>query len=243
MAVAAKAFQHWRATVAPHESTTDLCRMTGIKRSTLAQQLVRNKVSMATVIRVARAYGQDPVTALSSFTEFAGLDQGRREPTQAELISQVSYPCILKALLDRATATEGAKIREPELCDYPHTSSVRQWFDAIDPGDLRQQLSTVTGTAPQNISAQLTAGRLAPELAIAAARIAGVSLTSGLVVTGVLQPEEGGWPPKGREKAIAELSDVDLVILARDRLDALSKVLRKREQDEKFDQALLENLG
>ena len=243
MAVAAKSFHHWRATVAPDESTTDLCRMTGIKRSTLAQQLVRNKVSMATVIRVARAYGQDPVTALSSFTEFAGLDEGRREPTAAELISQVSYPCILKMLLERTAVAEGKQVPEPDLCSYPHAGSVRQWFDAVDPGDLRQQLSAATRTAPQNISAQLTAGRLAPELAIAAARLAGVSLTSGLVVTGVLLPEEGGWPPRGREKVLAELSDVDLVTLARDRLDALSKVLRKREQDAKFDQALLENLG
>lgn len=243
MAVAAKAFQHWRSTVAPHESTTDLCRMSGIKRSTLAQQLVRNKVSMATVIRVARAYGQDPVAALSSFAEFAGLDQGRREPTHAELISQVSYTCILRALLDRATAGRNTDVPEPALCDYPHAGSVRLWFDAIDPGDLRQQLSTATGTAPQNISAQLTAGRLAPDLSIAAARLAGVSLTSGLVVTGVLTPAEGGWPARGREEAIAALSDVELVALARDRLDGLSKVLRKREQEADLDQALLENLG
>jgi hypothetical protein len=70
-----------------------------------------------------------------------------------------------------------------------------------------------------------------------------VSLTSGLVVTGVLQPEEGGWPPTGREEALAALTDAELVSLARDRLDALAKVLRKREQDDKYDHALLENLG
>lgn len=242
MVVAAKAFQNWRASIAPGQSTTDLCRMTGIKRSTLAQQLVRGNVSVATVVRVARACGQDPVVALSSFPEFAGLAEGRRPPTKAELISQVSYPCILKVLLDRA-ASGGAAPAEPELCGYPSSSSVRLWFEAVDPGDLRQQLSASTGTAPQNISAQLTAGRLAPELAIEAARLAGVSLTSGLVVTGVLEPQEGGWPPRSREQAVAGLSDIDLVTLARDRLDALAKALRKREQDEKYDHALLENLG
>lgn len=242
MGVSAKAFQSWRNLVAPDESTADLCRRTGIKRSTLAQQLVRGNVSVSTVVRAARAYGQDPVAALSGFDGFQGLAEGRRPPTPAELISQVPYQCILKYVLGRAEA-DHENPAVPRVASYADSIAVRPWFDAVDPGDLRQQLSAATGIAPQNISAQLTAGRLSTRLAVEAARQAGVSLTSGLVVTGVLHPDEGWWPPSGREEALAALSDAELVSLARDRLDALAKVLRKREQDEKYDHALLENLG
>lgn len=241
MGVAAKAFQSWRTLAAPDESTADLCRRTGIKRSTLAQQLVRGNVAVSTVVLAARAYGQDPVAALSGFEGFEGLAEGRLEPTPAELISQVSYQCILRYLLARAEAREHPAV--PRVAGYAQSIAVRPWFDAVDPGDLRHQLSAATGIAPQNISAQLSAGRLATRLAVEAARQAGVSLTSGLVVTGVLDPDEGGWPPQGREEALARLSDAELAALARDRLDALAKVLRKREQDEKYDHALLENLG
>jgi hypothetical protein len=120
---------------------------------------------------------------------------------------------------------------------------VRAWIEAIDPGDLRQQLSERSGIARQNLSAQLTAGRLSPGLAIEASRIAGVSLTSGLVVTGLLTCAEGGWPITGRADALNALSDTDLVLLARDRLDALGKQLRKADADENRDRALWENLG
>ncbi len=242
MGVSAKAFQSWRTLVAPDESTADLCRKTGIKRSTLAQQLVRGNGAGSTVVRAARAYGQDPAAALSGFEGFHGLAEGRRAPTSAELISQVPYQCILKYLLARAEA-DPEHPAVPEVAGYAESIAVRPWFDAVDPGDLRHQLSAATGMAPQNISAQLTAGRLSTRRAVEAARQAGVSLTSGLVVTGVLHPDEGGWPARGREEALAALSDADLAALARDRLDGLAKALRKREQDEKYDDALLENLG
>ena len=43
MAVTAKAFQLWRSQIAPHDNVSDVCRVAGIKRSTLAQQLVRGR--------------------------------------------------------------------------------------------------------------------------------------------------------------------------------------------------------
>ena len=243
MAVSAKAFQSWRSMTAPRESTADLCRMAGIKRSTLAQQLVRGKVSETTVVRVARACDQDPVEALSFFDEYRDLRAGSRPPTARELISQVSYVSILQLLVARSVESDHASAQMPNLCAYPHRNSVRAWFDAVDQGDLRQRLSARSGVAPQNLSAQLTAGRLATELAVEAARLAGVSLTSGLVATGLLTPDECGWPLGGRERALADLSDADLVLLARDRLDTLGKVLKKFEADEKSNSALLEQLG
>lgn len=217
--------------------------MAGIKRSTLAQQLVRGKVSESTVVRVARACDQDPVEALSCFDEYKDLQEGSREPTGAELISQVTYVCILQLLVARSVDPTSSAAVLPGLCSFPHRNSVRAWFEAVDQGDLRQRLSATSGVAPQNLSAQLTAGRLATELAVEAARLAGVSLTSGLVATGLLTPDECGWPLGGRERALAELSDADLVLLARDRLDTLGKVLKKLESDEKNNAALMEQLG
>ncbi|MCC9205589.1 hypothetical protein [Arthrobacter sp. zg-Y769] len=227
--------------MAPGESNAELCRRTGIKRSTLGQQIVRGKVSEITVVRVARAYGKNPVEALSDFEEYSDLLGGPWRPSPAELISQVSYICILQVILARATSS-GAPQR-PDLDKHPHQNAIRSWFEAVDPGDLRQRLSTKTGVAPQNISAQLSAGRLAPELAVEAARIAGASLPGGLVATKLVTPGEAGWPRNGQQEALAALTDSELLFLARDRLDGVGKQLRKFEHDVENDLTLLENLG
>lgn len=240
MPIPAKAFQRWLGRVAAGASTADVCRVSGIKRSTLAQQLVRGKVAESSVVSIARAYGVNPVAALSEFEPFNDLAARSKPPTKAELISQISYQDLLRALLARS---EPRKTAARPLSPLPHASSVRNWIDAIDNGELRQALSASTGVAPQNISAQLSANRLSSELAVEAARIAGVSPAGGLVATGLLTPEEAGWPAGAREKALDSLSDADLVNRVRERLDALSKILRRREHDDEQTNALWENLG
>jgi hypothetical protein len=244
MTVTAKAFQLWRSQIAPQHTVSDVCRTAGIKRSTLAQQLVRGKVSVPTIVAIARGYGLSPVDALGVFEGFEDLPGGVRRPTDDEFVSQVSHVDILRLLVARSQDEErsGADL-QLDLAPFPHRASVRAWIEAIDPGDLRQQLAASTGVARQNLSAQLTAGRLVPEIAVEAARIAEVSLTSGLVVTGLLTPEEGGWPDDGRSRALCAMSDLDLVFLARDRLDVLGKQIRRAELDDGRDRAIWENLG
>lgn len=244
MAVTAKAFQLWRTRIAPAATVSELCRQADIKRSTLAQQLVRGKVSLETIVRIARAYKLAPVQALSEFEDYRDLAKGVREPTTDEYLSQVSPMDLLRLVLGRsADADCMGRALSFRLAPLPHRNSVRAWFDAVDPGDLRQTLSARTGIAPQNLSAQLSAGRLSPKLCVEAARIAGVSLTNGLVVTGLLTPEEGGWARDGRERALSATLDSELILMARDRLDGLGKQLRRQEQDRSHDQALWENLG
>ncbi|MHA7190298.1 hypothetical protein ACX80N_08415 [Arthrobacter sp. MDT2-16] len=244
MAVTAKAFQLWRSRIAPQDTVTDACRKAGVKRSTLAQQLVRGRVSAPTLVAIARGYGIAPVEALSVFEGYEDLEAGIAPPTDAELVSQVSHIDILRLLVARSEDRDSTCTDvQLHLAPFPHRNSVRAWIEAIDPGDIRQQLAASTGVARQNLSAQLTAGRLAPEIAVQAARIAGVSLTSGLVVTGLLTPAEGGWPEDGRARALCALSDLDLVFLARDRLDVLGKQLRRAELDDGKDRAMWENLG
>jgi hypothetical protein len=131
----------------------------------------------------------------------------------------------------------------PALTPAPHATSVRNWVDAIDDGELRHRVSAATGVAPQNFSAQLTANRLSPELAIATARAAGVGFTGGLVATGLITEDEAGWPPGAKQAALDALSDGELTALAGERLQALGKSLRRQEQEQAQTEKIWENLG
>ncbi len=248
MSVPAKAFQQWLHAVAPATSMTAVSRRSGIKRSTLAQQLVRGKVAVVTVVSISRAFDVDVVGALAGFDQYSDLVSGFKPPTQAELISQVSDLDLLQQIVARNAVSDApgdAPDKRPaqKLSPMPHKSSVRGWIDAIDTDDLRLRISRDLHMAPQNLSAQLSANRLPPDVAVQAARIAGVGLTGGLVVTGLLTPEEGRWHRGARETALRALPDTELVALAAARLDALAKTLRRTDQDNEQTKALWENLG
>ena len=245
MTLSAKAFQRWLQGIAPHASTADVCRVSGIKRTTLAQQLVRGKVSVSTVVSISRAYKINPLTALAGFEEYRELAGPLQPPTRCELISQISTHDLLRALLARpamgqGTAPQGGR---PRLTPAPHATSVKNWVDAIDDGELRHRVSAATGVAPQNYSAQLTANRLSLALALATSRAAGVGPSGGLVATGLVTEEEAGWAPDARQAALDSMSDGDLTALAGDRLQVMGKVLRRQEQDQAQTEKIWENLG
>ncbi len=242
MTVSAKSFQRWRLHVAAEVSLTELCRQAGFKRATLAQQLVRGKVSVTAVVAISRSLGLAPVKELSSFDPFGDLADGVREPTAAELLSQVSHLDVMEYLVQRSRADEKETVL-PQPGPLPHPASVRTWLEAVDRGDLRQMMANVSGVAPQNISAAVSANRLSPHLAVIAARLSEVSLTSGLVVTGILTPEEGSWPNGGRSEALLQLRDSKLVALAQGRLEEMAKAVRKRERDDERAREVWETLG
>lgn len=125
----------------------------------------------------------------------------------------------------------------------PGPDAVRNWIDAIDTGDLRRKISERAGITSSNLSAQLTDNKLSPELAILASELSGVSSTSGLVVTGATTPAEAGWPPYGRENALSELGDVELIDLVSDRLASLRRHTKKKVEAEKITTNFLETLG
>lgn len=285
MPIPAKAFQRWLHGIAPDTSTSDICRVSGIKRTTLAQQLVRGKVAEATVVSISRAYNINPVTALAGFDAFSQLAGPPRQPTRDELISQISTPDLLRAVLLRSDADPGtppdarqpdAGPRDPgqpdpgqpntvqldtgqpaaaqpesglpesrpaDLVPPPHATSVKSWVEAIDDGELRHRVSAATGIAPQNYSAQLTANRLAPELAMATSLAAGVGPASGLVATGLITEAEAGWPPGARQAALDSMSDGELTTLAGERLQTLGRALRRQEHDQEKTDKIWENLG
>lgn len=243
MTIPAKAFQRWLQGIAPYASTADVCRLSGIKRTTLAQQLVRGKVAVGTVVSISRAYGVNPVAALATFEAYRELARPQPRPTRSELVSQISTADLLRALLARPAMETAAGTEPPPLSASPHSTSVKNWVDAIDDGEVRHRVSAATGVAPQNYSAQLTANRLSPELAIATSLAAGVGPTGGLVATGLITEDEAGWPAGARQEALDSLSDGDLTALAGDRLQALGKVLRRQEQDQAQTEKIWENLG
>ena len=248
MPISAKAFQAWLHQAAPSASTADICRISGIKRTTLAQQLVRGKVTETTVVSISRALGLSPLAALASFEHYAELASPQQPPTPAELVSQVATMDLLRAVISRSSPAQGGDGAEgssvlPALSPAPHATSVRNWVDAIDDGELRHRVSAATGVAPQNYSAQLTANRLSPELAFATARAAGVGLTGGLVATGLITEDEAGWPPGAKQSALDALSNGELTALAGERLQALGKSLRRQEQEQAQTEKIWEHLG
>ncbi|MDP9696592.1 UNVERIFIED_ORG: hypothetical protein J2X79_004172 [Arthrobacter globiformis] len=247
MPLPAKAFQRWLNGVAPDTSTADICRVSGVKRTTLAQQLVRGKVAETTVVSISRAYNINPVAALATFDTYSDLASSSLPPSDKELVSQIATVDLLQSVIVR-TAPPGSPgtgftgTGQRELSPPPHASSVKNWVDAIDDGELRHRVSAATGVAPQNYSAQLTANRLAPELAVATSRAAGVGLAGGLVATGLVTEAEAGWLPGARQAALDRLSDGDLAALAGERLQALGKTLRRQEQDQEQTERIWENL-
>jgi hypothetical protein len=262
MPLPAKAFQRWLHGIAPDTSIADVCRLSGVKRTTLAQQLVRGKVAEATVVSISRAFNANPVASLAYFETYRDLAGPQVPPTPQELVSQIATVDLLRAVIARSApsgAKPGAEPRtetasdagtagspasgQPALSPAPHATSVKNWVDAIDDGELRHRVSAATGIAPQNYSAQLTANRMAPEVAIATSRAAGVGLTGGLVATGLVTEAEAGWKPGARQAALDMLTDGDLTVLAGDRLQALGKTLRRQELDHQQTEKIWENLG
>lgn len=250
MPVSALVFRDWLQELAPGRTAADICRRAGLKRSTLAQQLVRGKVAEATVVAVARAYGENPVLGLARFAPYRDLASSTAKPTDAELLSQVSTARLLEELLVRGgelSAVPPAGVRQAAARAESECSScepdVRQWVDAIDDGDLRQRVSEATGVAPQNLSAQLRANRLSPELAVSTAREAGVGLRNGLVVTGLVTATEAGWPLAAWEQAVHRLPDAELAFMAAERLATLGRALRRHTTDARDVRRVWEHLG
>jgi hypothetical protein len=181
---------------------------------------------------------------LAGFDAYGPLTDAR-QPSRSELVSQISTPDLLRAILARSAMDSGGgpESGPPPLEPPPHATSVKNWVEAIDDGELRHRVSAATGIAPQNYSAQLTANRLAPELAVATSLAAGVGPAGGLVATGLVTEAEAGWPPGARQAALDSLSDGELTTLAGDRLQTLGRALRRQEHDQEKTEKIWENLG
>lgn len=240
MPITAKEFQHWADTRLSGKSWAIISKASGVKRTTLHQQIVRGRVSETTLVAVARAYALPVVQSLSEFEPYSDLATGIGIVSAEELLSQIIYSDVLKEILQRAG--DYSELSELDLRPFPHKDSVRAWVDAIDTGNLRQRVCSTWNIAATNLSAQLRT-KLSPELAVSIARHAETAPANGLVVIGLINAEEGAWPVEGRINALRSLADRDLISLAVQKLNVLNRAPGRKGEDESRAEAFWENLG
>lgn len=243
MSISARSFNEWLIAVGLPDGASKLSKLLGMKRTTLHNQRIRGRIAVPTVIAAARAVQLNPLDVLATFDPYADLASGRKPVTNAELLSQVSHIDALVQLMSRIKSDFACTIGTVDMEPIPIDGSVRNWIDAIDPGNLRQQMSEQGGIAPSNLSAQISDDRLDPLLSILASQLAGVSSSSGLVVAGLVTAEEAGWPIYGRENALAEIGDIALIDLVVDRLASLRRKTKKHLEAEEAAANYLETLG
>ena len=191
------------------------------------------------------------VAALASFENYAELAGPPLPPTAAELVSQIATMDLLRAVIARSAPDAGPAARrtgQPQRptgrsSPAPHATSVRNWVDAIDDGELRHRVSAATG--------RRTAELFGPADRQPARPGAGRRHRPGCRRR--TDRRAGGHRPghRGRGRLAARgpaggagrLSDGELTALAGDRLQALGKALRRQEQDQEQTEKIWENLG
>ncbi|KNC20443.1 hypothetical protein AC792_00535 [Arthrobacter sp. RIT-PI-e] len=244
MAVSGSDFKQWLEASGLSTSGSELSRMIGVHRLTVGNQMRRGNVPETTVVGIARAYGIDPVTAMTYFPEYHDLDSRPRPPSSAEAVSQVHVADLMAEIQVRTAKTYAREghIREP-LTGFPHTGSHRAWIDSIDKGDIRHDVAEQTGIAITYLYAQLTENKLTPVQAVTAARLSGTSLVSGLVIVGLLSEDEGGWANNARLEALKTMDNDPLMELVQQRITLLRRRLKQRKEALEYAEKLAEAIG
>lgn len=245
MPVSTAEFREWLERRSLSPSPTALSTLTGINRGTLNNQLRRGNVAESTVIAIARATGMNVIDALSAFEPYRIIKSRPIEPSPAEVLSQVHHADLMAELQFRTSQKHYPRglRKEIDLIAFPHDGSVRAWIDAIDPGDIRQRMSNDTGMALTYIATQLTENKLNPHLAIAASRAGEGSFATGLVVTELITPAEGGWQIRAREDELLEASDDVLVDAISARIHLLQRRVKQRKEALEYAEKMTELLG
>lgn len=133
MPIPAKEFQHWADARLSGKSWGDISKVSGVKRTTLHQQIVRGRVSETTLVAIARSYALPIIESLSEFEPYVDLPDGFGTVSGDELLSQIIYSDVLKEILQRNG--DFPLLKESDLRPFPHKDSIRAWVDAIDTGN------------------------------------------------------------------------------------------------------------
>lgn len=245
MPVSAKEFKSWLDAESISTSPAALSALTGLHRGTLGNQLRRGNVAEATVIAVARAVDMDVLQALKAFSPYRDVCSRPKEPSAAEVLSQVHHADLMAELQFRTSKKHYPRELRAHipLIEFPHDGSNRAWIDAIDAGDVRHRMAAETGMALTYIITSLTENKLTPQLAVAASRATGGSYASGLVVIGLITPLEGGWQVRAREDELLEISDDALVEQISARINLLQRRVKQRKEAREYAEKMTELLG
>lgn len=244
MSLPAAAFKLWASRAGLPSTGAAMARTIGISRTTLQTQLIRGRVHETVLIAAARALHMDPVAALAEFSDYDDLHRGMRPPLPVEVLSQVGLDDALVELVRRRNPSYGDALAAVHVWqDPPLPDGLRTWIDAVDPGSIRRTLSERIGVALPNLSTMITANKVKPRHLVEAARIADVSLVSGLAAGGMITLAEAGWPEGARAHALQHLPDVALNDLVTARIAATQRGARRIQTDHDEARRIEETLG
>lgn len=196
--------------------------MTGIPRRTIASQRARGRVDPAVVVAIARA---QPLPAYDSLAAVAGLPAmaARRPVRHVEVLSQTAADDVFAELLRRTRQSYADALTVVALSKTPVPDGVRQWINAIDPGNIRSNASERIGIDTSTLSAAITSGKVSLDVATLIAELSDTDPATGLVATGLITMQEAGWEPDARQRALSELDDIELLNLSSTRLTDLQR--------------------
>ena len=213
MVVAEGDFRRWLTTVAPNIALTTLSKATGHSRMLIRQQLAEDRVQEATVIKVCRVLGLDPLEQLRSFPGHASLGPSR--PDSRETGAFIGWEYLFRACA--VSGPGGDAPTESSLGPLFGRETSRQWINDIDPDHgLRKHLQVHGPISGPGLSKSLN-GPLRYNLAVLAVQYAALPPVSALVVSRLLTPAEAGWESDERVRWLQALATVERLQLLEDR--------------------------
>jgi hypothetical protein len=205
MVVAKGDFRRWLSTVAPNTGLTTLSKAAGHSRMLIRQQLSEDRVQEATVIKVCRVLGLDPLEQLRSFPGHDSLEPSR--PDSREIGAFIRWEYLLRACA--VSEPGGETPTESSLGPLFGGETSRQWINDIDPDHgLRKHLQVHGPISGPGLSKSLN-GPLRYNLAVLAVQYAALPPVSALVVSRLLTPVEAGWETDERVRWLQGLATVE----------------------------------
>lgn len=217
-------------------SPSRLAKVAGISKSSLFFQRSKDYVEANVVLSLSRGLQLDPLSELMKFSEFEFLAEVR-EPTEHELLSQVSPENLLEAILARLQHRD---IDQIELGTMPEPYGLKRWLDTTNMygkyEDLAKQLdlSNISVLSKKINDNRLDLGQLA-RLSL----FGGLNGRFAMVVSGNLTWSEAGFSWNAREKVLRDAPGMVLV----ESLWAARKWLDKAVQVKELERGVFKNFG
>ncbi|MFC5133021.1 hypothetical protein [Paeniglutamicibacter kerguelensis] len=203
----------WFNTVAPGTGLSVLSKGAGFSRIRILQQMADDRVKEETIIGVSRALHLDPLEQLRTFPGYESLAPSRPEPREVDAF--IRWEHLLRAC---AALELGDPVTDSSLGPTFFRGTSRQWVDSIDPDrGLRKHLQQYGPVTSQGLSSMLN-GPLRIDLALLAAKYAGVPQVSALVASQLLTPAEAGWDAEERVQWLHGLGKVERLHLVKGRI-------------------------